>query len=473
MLISGMQLRHSLTPRFFAGVFNKRKPTKKDLDHYDIVVIGCNLGGVLSRQLDKVSHGKYKIMVVLDQNINQITPIRQIYEQQKTAKTDFLLNAKLSLNMYTAHSDQVGCSTILPEENAIVLRNGRRIGYNQLVVAMGQQVNYDAIKGFEEAWQDFDSPVFTNLDHPSWRSSNHKYTRWHYNFNHGEAYFCIPQFPFSGEVESYNFLLSQRIWEWQTANGRQSPIKKFTIIQPNERFVQYNDAGDSFFKEELKRRNINVEYGLKLVEVNKQYNTATFEDVKTGNRQTRNFNHLYAVAPTKAHEPLVKAGLTTSKGLLDVNIKTLQHNKQKNIFGLGDVNDLPTTNCFWAGFHQLHVVRNNIERNIAGKSLNAEYDGYSKVPIILGQNTLTFLCHKYNNENAWHNLYFSNGGFLAALRYYNWCKNFKKAFIDIYLEKNWGPPYYKLKKSFKLPEGEKDDHGFLSKLLPGKKDSHH
>ncbi|CAK65264.1 unnamed protein product (macronuclear) [Paramecium tetraurelia] len=460
MLISGMQLRHSLTPRYFAGVFNKRKPTKKDLDHYDVVIIGCNLGGVLSRQLDKVSHGKYKTMVVLDQNINQITPIRQIYEQQKTAKTDFLLNAKLSLNMYTAHSDQVGSQTILPEENAIILRNGRRISYGQLVVAMGQQVNYDAIKGFEEAWQDFDSPVFTNLDHPSWRSSNHNIHQ------------MALQFQSCGEVESYNFLLSQRIWEWQTANGRQSPIKRLTIIQPNERFVQYNDAGDQFFKEEIKRRNINVEYGLKLVEVNKQQNTAIFEDIKTGSRQTRPFNHLYAVAPTKPHDQLVKAGLTTSKGLLDVNIKTLQHNKYKNIFGLGDVNDVPTTNCFWAGFHQLHVVRNNIERNIAGKSLNAEYDGYSKVPILLGQNTLTFLCHKYNNENAWHNLYFSNGGFLAALRYYNWCKNFKKAFIDIYLEKNWGPPYYKIKKSFKLPEGESNDHGFLAKLLPGKKESH-
>lgn len=57
--------------------------------------------------------------------------------------------------------------------------------------------------------------------------------------------------------------------------------------------------------------------------------------------------------------------------------------------------------------------------------------------------------------------------------YYNWCKNFKKAFIDLYLEKNWGPPYYKFKKSFKLPEGETDDHGLLAKLLPGKKETHH
>jgi sulfide:quinone oxidoreductase len=64
------------------------------------------------------------------------------------------------------------------------------------------------------------------------------------------------------------------------------------------------------------------------------------------------------------------------------------------------------------------------------------------------------------------------GKFHNNFSYYNWSKNFKKAFIDIYLEKNWGPPYYRLKKSFKLPAGETDEHSFLSKFLPGKKEAH-
>ncbi len=56
-------------------------------------------------------------------------------------------------------------------------------------------------------------------------------------------------------------------------------------------------------------------------------------------------------------------------------------------------------------------------------------------------------------------------------RYSNWCRNNKKAFLDFYLEKNWGPPYYKFKKSYKAPAGEggHDDHGLLSKLMPSKK----
>jgi sulfide:quinone oxidoreductase len=41
--------------------------------------------------------------------------------------------------------------------------------------------------------------------------------------------------------------------------------------------------------------------------------------------------------------------------------------------------------------------------------------------------------------------------------------------MDIYLEKNWGPPYYKFKKTFKNPDG--NDQGLLAKILPKK--THH
>ncbi|KAM3131529.1 hypothetical protein pb186bvf_016313 [Paramecium bursaria] len=470
MLKSGMSTTGRSLVRaiqYNAGIFNKRKPTKKDLDQYDVVVIGCNLGGILSRQFDKVTKGKYKVMVVLDQNVNQMTQIRNIYEQQKLAKTDYLLNAKMALNMYTANSELVGAQQILPEENTVVLRNGRKIAYNHLVVAMGMPNDLESIKGFDEAWKDQDHHVFANLDHPTWRASHHKYCKWHYNHNHGQGYFCIPQYPFSGEVEAYNFFLTNKIWNQQISNGRQSPISDLTIINANDKFVQYSESGDYFFKEELKKRNIKVEYGLKLVGVNKETNTATFEDVQTGKQQDRPYNSLYQIAPTKPNDVLVSAGLTTTRGLLDVDIETLRHKKYQNIFGLGDVVDVPTTKAFWAGFHQLHVVRTNLERSLHGQSLIAKYDGYSKIPILLGQNTVTYLAHKYNDQNLWHSLYFSNGGFLASLRYYNWVKNFKKAFLDIYLEKNYGPPYYRFKKSFSAPDQEKQG-GILQKILPAK-----
>ena len=39
--------------------------------------------------------------------------------------------------MYTAHSDSVGVDKFIPKENSIVLRNGKKMEYDNLVVAMG------------------------------------------------------------------------------------------------------------------------------------------------------------------------------------------------------------------------------------------------------------------------------------------------------------------------------------------------
>jgi hypothetical protein len=52
--------------RGFAGLGSKRKPTKKDLDKYDVISVGSNLGGMFTKHFDKAEHGKWKIMCVLD-----------------------------------------------------------------------------------------------------------------------------------------------------------------------------------------------------------------------------------------------------------------------------------------------------------------------------------------------------------------------------------------------------------------------
>jgi NADH dehydrogenase FAD-containing subunit len=55
----------------------------------------------------------------------------------------------------------IGIKAIKPEESKIVLRNGREIGYDHLVIAAGLLENLEGIKGFEEGWADPVHPVFT------------------------------------------------------------------------------------------------------------------------------------------------------------------------------------------------------------------------------------------------------------------------------------------------------------------------
>jgi NADH dehydrogenase FAD-containing subunit len=445
--------------RSFAGLGSKRKPVAKDLEKYDVVVLGCNLGGIFSRQFDELGKGKYTTMVVFDNNTNEVLPMRGVYEQSHVSKTEYLPNAKLSLNMYTAHSDCIGVDKINPNDNQVVLRNGRKIKYEQLVVAMGLKEDIGQIKGLEAAWQDQEHPVFTTRDHPTWRSNDMKHQKYHYNFTSGDAYFVIPPYPYKGEVGAFNFFLSNEIWKWYSSHGKLSPLHSFTVVNANDSFCHNFDEGDRYIKERAKNLGIRIEYGWKLVEVTKDKREAIFENIKTGQRETRPYGNLYAIPPTVPHQPLVDSGLATKESnyLLDVNRETLRHNKFNNIFGIGDVNNIPTTKTFWGGFYQLQVVRNNVTRNLQGQSLNALYDGYSKSALLLGQSALTYFVHHYDQKPGFSNMWGSSGsGLLSSLRYKYWSGSQKKEFLNYYLLKNWGPPYFKTYQRFKELPSDKE-----------------
>ena len=52
-----------LTARRFVGLNFSRKPISKNLDKYDVLVVGSNLGSLFSRHFDEVVHGHYTMMV--------------------------------------------------------------------------------------------------------------------------------------------------------------------------------------------------------------------------------------------------------------------------------------------------------------------------------------------------------------------------------------------------------------------------
>ena len=198
------------------------------------------------------------------------------------------------------------------------------------------------------------------------------------------------------------------------------------------------------------RNGIDIELGTNIVEIDKKNYKATFENVRTGEKSVKDYNNLYVIPPTKPHQSLVDAGLVSqeSNNLLDVDKETLRHKKYKNIFGLGEVNNLPTTLGFWNGFYQLHVVKHNLQRSLNGQVLNAAFDGRTKVPLLLNENSITFVQHYYDQKADRFNLVDKEGGVIAKMRYLNWTKKQKKDFAGLYLGKNYGPPYYGFPKSF-------------------------
>jgi hypothetical protein len=78
------------------------------LDHYEIVIVGANLGGIFSRQFDKVTKGKFpKAMLINKDTSNPLGSLRMLYEQQRANKSDYTPNGKLAINNMYAMSDNV------------------------------------------------------------------------------------------------------------------------------------------------------------------------------------------------------------------------------------------------------------------------------------------------------------------------------------------------------------------------------
>ena len=141
----------------------------------------------------------------------------------------------------------------------MVLRNGKSIKYENLVIALGQKDNSNEIKGFDEAWADPIHPFYTNLDHSSWKSNISKTYRVHLNFNGGDALFYIPPNNFHGELNDYNFLTSKAIWDLHVKTGKLSwESSKLTVINPNNSFSKYFPKADDFIKTTCHERNINI-----------------------------------------------------------------------------------------------------------------------------------------------------------------------------------------------------------------------
>lgn len=114
------------------------------------------------------------------------------------------------------------------------------------------------------------------------------------------------------------------------------------------------------------------------------------------------YDMLHLAPPQKAPDFISSSKLAhqsgPSKGWVNVNISTLQHNDYPNVFALGDVAALPTAKTGAAIRKQAPVVVENILKLISTNSLsNKTYNGYSSCPLVTGYGKMVLAEFKYDN----------------------------------------------------------------------------
>jgi sulfide:quinone oxidoreductase len=153
-----------------------------------------------------------------------------------------------------------------------------------------------------------------------------------------------------------------------------------------------------------KRYGIHLIFQSELVEVRSETREAVFQVVKGEERKqtTVKFDMLHVAPPQSAPDFIKSSPLSVQgdpQGWVDVHGGTLQHNKYKNIFSLGDVASIGDTKTGAAVREQAPVLVHNLLTAIEQKSFahSPEYNGYTACPVTTGYGRL--MLAEFNHEN--------------------------------------------------------------------------
>jgi eukaryotic sulfide quinone oxidoreductase len=356
-------------------------PVMPSARHHKTVVIGAGSAGLnVSHQL--LRSGRFAqgdIAVVDPAEWHHYQPgwtlvgagLKTKQELRRPLKS--LLDTKLK---FYNHSVE----TLSPDENLITLGNGDKVSYDQLVVAPGICLDFEAIRGLSEALAnpdsnvastynyDFFDKVFTNLS----------------KFRQGAALFTQPTGVIKCAVAPQKIMwLGLDKWKmaglYNPDNPSGSPINiTFATGLP----VMFGVPKYSIKLNEM-RELTGVEGLFQHDLLSIDGNMATFRQPDDKGEVKRRFDFLHAVPKMRPHTFVKNSPLADEAGFNEVNDQTTRHKEYANVWGCGDSSSLPTSKIVAAITGQAPVLMQNLLRAMDCKETKSEYDGYTSCPVFL------------------------------------------------------------------------------------------
>jgi sulfide:quinone oxidoreductase len=261
-----------------------------------------------------------------------------------------------------------------PAFDAVILEDGRVVGYKRLIVCPGLELHWGGIAGLKDTLgrNGVTSNYLYDLAPYTWKLVQ--------GLNKGRAIFTQPPMLIkcagapqkamylSGDAWFRRGVLKDIDIQFMNAGGALFGVKEYVTALMD--YVAKYDATLNFFHT--------------LTAVDGAAKTATFKVTKpdTDSKEvTVDFDMIHVCPPQRAPAFIRNSALVDAAGWVDVDQATLRHKTYTNIWSLGDVMNAPNAKTMAAARKQAPVVAVNVLADIAGKSAAAIYDGYGSCPL--------------------------------------------------------------------------------------------
>ncbi|MDN6179988.1 MAG: NAD(P)/FAD-dependent oxidoreductase [Halomonas subglaciescola] len=269
---------------------------------------------------------------------------------------------------------QAAVTALAPDDNAVQLDDGQRLGYSQLVMVPGIKLDWGRVDGLA-------ATLGKNGVCSNYSPGTVRYT-WQCldAFSGGNAIFTQPPpLKCAGAPQKIAYLAADHVK--RKGLGDKSTLKFYSgggalfsvpaFVPPLERVAR--------------RHGVEVILSHDLVAVDGERKVATFEMQNAEGEKTRveqDFDLLHVTPHQCAPDFIAQSPLAGAGGWVEVDKATTQHVRYPNVFSLGDASSLPTSKTLAAVRKQAPVTVKNLLANIDGKALTAQYDGYTSCPLV-------------------------------------------------------------------------------------------
>ncbi len=249
-------------------------------------------------------------------------------------------------------------SEFQPDQNAVKLSSGKVVGYGDLVVALGIQLDWDEVKGLQETLgkNGVSSNYRYDMTERTWAMLD--------AFSGGNAVFTFPATPIkcAGAPQKIMYLAEEHF--------RRKGIR-------NESNVMYMSATASIFgvpryrttlEKIVAERDIETHFKQSLVEVRANSREAVFHHLDSGAETIVKYDFMHVTPPQGPPDVIKSSPLANDAGWVEVDDHTLQHVRYPDVWSSGDCSSLPVSKTGAAIRKQVPVLVEKLAGQARGAS---------------------------------------------------------------------------------------------------------